>query len=39
MHPWGEVNGAPGHNAAHQVLRDLNQPRLRLNYTGGVVSL
>ena len=20
MHPWGEVNGAPGYNAAHQVL-------------------
>ena len=31
MHPWGEVNGAPGHNAAHQILRDLNQPKLRLS--------
>ncbi|MCY3800690.1 MAG: NAD(P)/FAD-dependent oxidoreductase [Chloroflexi bacterium] len=30
MHPWGEVNGAPGHNAANQILRDLNQPKLRL---------
>ena len=30
MHPWGEVNGAPGHNAAHQILRDLNQPKLQL---------
>lgn len=20
MHPWGEVNGGPGHNAAHQIL-------------------
>ena len=20
MHPWGEVSGAPGYNAAHQVL-------------------
>ncbi len=23
MHPWGEVSGAPGHNAAHVVLSDL----------------
>ena len=23
MHPWGEVNGAPGHNSAHQLLADL----------------
>ena len=22
MHPWGEVNGAQGHNAAHAVLED-----------------
>jgi phytoene dehydrogenase-like protein len=22
-HPWGEVSGAPGHNAAHAVLDDL----------------
>ena len=27
MHPWGEVTGAPGHNAAHQVLGDLDDPR------------
>ena len=26
MHPWGEVTGAPGHNAAHQILRDLDDP-------------
>ncbi len=23
MHPWGEVTGAPGHNAAQQILADL----------------
>ena len=23
MHPWGEVTGAPGHNAAQAVIRDL----------------
>jgi len=23
MHPWGEVSGAPGHNAAHTILDDL----------------
>ena len=23
MHPWGEVSGGPGHNAAHVVLSDL----------------
>ena len=23
MHPWGEVSGAPGHNAAHAILADL----------------
>jgi phytoene dehydrogenase-like protein len=23
-HPWGEVNGAPGHNAAHAILSDLS---------------
>jgi len=22
MHPWGEVSGAPGHNAAHVILTD-----------------
>jgi phytoene dehydrogenase-like protein len=22
-HPWGEVSGAPGHNAAHVILDDL----------------
>jgi phytoene dehydrogenase-like protein len=22
-HPWGEVSGAPGHNAAHAILREL----------------
>jgi len=22
-HPWGEVSGAPGHNAAHAILADL----------------
>ena len=22
MHPWGEVSGAPGHNAAHTILAD-----------------
>ena len=26
-HPGGGVTGAPGHNAAHQVLRDLKKPR------------
>ena len=25
-HPWGEVTGAPGHNAAHQILGDLDDP-------------
>ena len=30
MHPWGEVNGGPGYNAAHQILRDLNEPKHRL---------
>ena len=24
MHPWGEVSGAPGHNAAQVILADLN---------------
>lgn len=24
MHPYGEVSGAPGHNAAHVILRDLD---------------
>ena len=23
-HPWGEVSGAPGYNAAQRILRDLN---------------
>lgn len=23
MHPWGEVNGGPGYNAAHQILAEL----------------
>jgi phytoene dehydrogenase-like protein len=23
-HPWGEVSGAPGHNAAHTILADLD---------------
>jgi len=27
-HPGGGVTGAPGHNAAHQVLRDVKQRRL-----------
>jgi phytoene dehydrogenase-like protein len=27
QHPWGEVTGAPGHNAAHQVLGDLQPSR------------
>ena len=22
-HPWGEVNGGPGHNAAHEILAEL----------------
>ncbi len=25
MHPWGEVSGAPGHNAAHAILADMEQ--------------
>ena len=25
MHPYGEVCGAPGHNAAHAILRDLEK--------------
>jgi phytoene dehydrogenase-like protein len=24
-HPWGEVSGAPGHNAAHTILADLER--------------
>jgi len=28
-HPGGGVTGAPGHNAAHQVLRDLKKGRLK----------
>jgi phytoene dehydrogenase-like protein len=28
-HPGGGVTGAPGHNAAHQVLRDLKRGRIR----------
>jgi len=28
-HPGGGVTGAPGHNAAHQVLRDLKKRRFR----------
>ena len=28
-HPGGGVTGAPGHNAAHQVLRDLKRGRVR----------
>ncbi len=28
-HPGGGVTGAPGHNAAHQVLRDLKKKRFR----------
>jgi phytoene dehydrogenase-like protein len=24
MHPWGEVNGGPGHNVAHAILADLS---------------
>jgi phytoene dehydrogenase-like protein len=30
-HPGGGVTGAPGHNAAHEILRDLNRgkPRVR----------
>ncbi|HEU4402671.1 MAG TPA: NAD(P)/FAD-dependent oxidoreductase, partial [Candidatus Polarisedimenticolia bacterium] len=28
-HPGGGVTGAPGYNAAHQVLRDWNSKRLR----------
>ena len=27
-HPWGEVNGAPGHNAAHEILADLQGGRV-----------
>lgn len=30
-HPGGGVTGAPGHNAAFQVLRDLKRPRRRAN--------
>jgi len=26
MHPWGEVSGAPGYNAAHTILADKNLP-------------
>lgn len=26
MHPWGEVNGAPGFNAAHTILADNDLP-------------
>jgi phytoene dehydrogenase-like protein len=25
-HPGGGVTGAPGHNAAHEILRDLKHP-------------
>jgi phytoene dehydrogenase-like protein len=25
QHPWGEVTGAPGHNAAHVVLEDVGR--------------
>ena len=28
-HPGGGVTGAPGHNAAHQALRDLKKPPKR----------
>jgi phytoene dehydrogenase-like protein len=28
-HPGGGVTGAPGHNAAHQVLRDWKKGRLK----------
>ena len=28
MHPWGEVSGAPGHNAAHEILRDFDARKL-----------
>lgn len=28
QHPYGEVNGAPGHNAAHAVLADLGRELL-----------
>jgi len=28
MHPWGEVTGAPGYNAAHQVLHDFDRRKL-----------
>jgi phytoene dehydrogenase-like protein len=28
-HPGGGVTGAPGHNAAHQVLRDVKSPRFK----------
>lgn len=24
MHPWGEVNGGPGYNAAQRILADTN---------------
>jgi phytoene dehydrogenase-like protein len=30
-HPGGGVTGAPGHNAAHQVLRDWKKGKLRAN--------
>lgn len=26
-HPWGEVNGGPGHNAAHEILAGLKGGR------------
>jgi phytoene dehydrogenase-like protein len=25
MHPWGEVNGGPGHNVAHAILQELTK--------------
>ena len=28
-HPGGGVTGAPGHNSAHQVLRDLKKRKFR----------
>ncbi len=28
-HPWGEVSGAPGYNAAHAILRDLGDKMTR----------
>src|SRR5436190_2322931 len=43
-HPGGGVTGAPGHNAAHQVLRDWKKGRFRRashrsrNGTGGAAS-